>query len=85
MLCHMLHCTLQENHQHAIETPQVSLETESTGHAGTSKLKKMETDPNKVEIWGHHANSNNNKLVKMLNQLQQNVKLNCRRCKQDPK
>ncbi|KAM7091883.1 uncharacterized protein MYH16 isoform 2-T6 [Ciconia maguari] len=62
------------NHQCAIESLQVSLETEVKGSAEALRLKKMDTDLTSMEMQLDRTNRNNTELVRTLNELQQHVK-----------
>ncbi|KAM9292169.1 LOW QUALITY PROTEIN: uncharacterized protein MYH16 [Morus bassanus] len=65
--------TTRNNHQHAIESLQVSLETEVKGSAETLRLNKMDTDLTSTEMQLDHANENG-ELVRTPTKLQQHVK-----------
>ncbi|KAM6320404.1 LOW QUALITY PROTEIN: uncharacterized protein MYH16 [Podargus strigoides] len=65
--------TTRNNHQHAIESLWVSLETKVKGSAEALRLKKMDPDLTRMEMQLDHVNRNNSELVRTLNKLQQHV------------
>ncbi|KAK2533683.1 hypothetical protein Q9233_004897 [Columba guinea] len=66
--------TTRNNHQHATESLQASLETGAKGSAEALRLKKMDTDLSSMEMHLDCANTNHSELLRTLNKLQQHVK-----------
>ncbi|KAM6350621.1 LOW QUALITY PROTEIN: uncharacterized protein MYH16 [Alca torda] len=65
--------TTRNNHQHATESLQASLETKVKGSAEALRLKTMGSHLTRMEMQLDHTNRNNSELLRTLNKLQQHA------------